>query len=366
MTDAPVPVQFGITTLDVGGAENALVQIVTRLDRRFAPEVVCLQPAGPLAEPLREAGVPVHSLAMRSKRDLPRAVRRWRELLRQRPPKILQTFLFHANLIGRYCGWREGVPAVVGGIRVAERRRRGHLQVDRLTQPLVACEVCVSEDVRRFSVEVGGLDPAKLRVIPNGVDADRYARAEPVVPDWPHFDPDRPTLLFVGRLDRQKGLDILLDAVATVPGFQAILVGDGPERVSLTARIARGGLDQRVWLAGRRDGVECWCALADGFVLPSRWEGMPNALLEAMAAGLPCVATAVEGSRELLADGRGVLVEPDDPAALAEALRGWSASTPAERRATGERGQRHVREHHSWDGVARLYETLYERLLAGR
>src|SRR5688572_3295746 len=118
--ETPVRIAFGITDLDVGGAEKALLHLVARLDRtRWTPSVVCLQPAGPLAEPLREVGIAVESLKLRSWSGLPSAWQRWRRHLQKHRPAILQTFLFHANLLGRFVGNCARVPVVVSGVRVS-------------------------------------------------------------------------------------------------------------------------------------------------------------------------------------------------------------------------------------------------------
>ena len=178
----------------------------------------------------------------------------------------------------------------------------------------------------RFSRDVGGLDPARLTVIPNGIDPAPFDRAEPVaraaigVPDDAHL------ALCVGRLDPQKGLPDLLDAaervIARRPDWHLALAGDGPDRDWLLGQLAeRPALRDRVHWLGRRDDVPGLLKSADVLVLPSLWEGMPNVVLEAMAARRPVVGTAVEGTEDLVVPGRtGWLVPPRDPAALAQAL----------------------------------------------
>lgn len=196
-----------------------------------------------------------------------------------------------------------------------------------------------------------------IRMIPNGVDTRRFAPAA----DAPSDGPAR--LLFVGRLVRQKGLDVLLDALARLPAaasFELTLAGDGPLRHELAGQVGRLGLDDRVRFAGwvSRDDMPGTLRRADAFVFPSRDEGMPNAVLEAMASGLPVAATRISGNEELVVHGEtGLLVPPDDPAALAEALARLVADRALCRRLGAAGREKAVREY-SWGAVAARYLAL--------
>jgi starch synthase (maltosyl-transferring) len=280
----------------------------------------------------------------------------------------VQSFLFHANVACRLAAPLAGSPWVVGGLRGAEHQRRWHLALDHATSRLATGAVCVSEGVRRSSVEVARLDPDRLVVIPNGIDPAPIDASPPV---------DRAALgvpagdvlaLFVGRLDAQKDVRTLLVAAAIVaarrPDWHLAIVGDGPERDQLVrspaaSRIPSGRLH---WL-GRRDDVPGLLKAADFLVLPSRWEGMPNVVLEAMAARLAVVATAVEGPEDLVLPGRtGWLVPPCDPAALASALLDASAD-PDRLRSFGEAGRDRVERHFTRSAVIRSYDELWCRVL---
>ena len=177
----PVPrrISFLITELDHGGAERALVRIVTGLDRSlWEPQVISLNNRGPLTEPLKAAGIPVTAIGagrVRSPRGLWRATIGLTQCLKEQRPEVLQTFLFHANITGRLAAKRAGVPVVVSGIRVAEKRGRWRLTLDRLTDHLVSRHVCVSQSVADFSISESGLPESKVVVIPNGVDVERFA-----------------------------------------------------------------------------------------------------------------------------------------------------------------------------------------------
>ena len=193
-----------------------------------------------------------------------------------------------------------------------------------------------------------------IQVIPNGVDATRFA--PPPARAW-----HPPRLLFVGRVVYQKGLDVLLQALArhTARDWHLTIVGDGPSRPALMQQAAALGLQARITWAGWQppERMPDFYAQANLFVFPSRHEGMPNAVLEAMAAGLPVVATRIAGNEELVTPQVGRLVPPDDPAALADAL---AALLPAAevRRRMGAAARQRVLQHFTWDAAAQRYAAL--------
>jgi glycosyltransferase involved in cell wall biosynthesis len=366
--DQPVPIALAITDLDVGGAERALVALATGLDRRrWRPSVIALSGEGALAEPLREAGIVVECLNVDPRRP-DRAVRALAQVFRRCQPRLVQSFLFHANVASRLAGLLAGRPWVVGGLRVAERQRRWHLTLDRVTSRLATGSVCVSEGVRRFSVGVGRLDPDRLVVIPNGVDPSPFDRAESVDRSSIGVPPGATLALYVGRLDPQKGLPVLLDAAAKIisirPDWHLVLAGDGPERDALGSRIESDPLlIGRIHRLGRRDDVPSLLKGADLLVLPSLWEGMPNVVLEAMAARLAVVGTSVEGTEDLVVPGRtGWLVPPGDSEGLATALL-EAASDPSRLRAYGEAARDRVEASFTPGRVVEAYERLWAGVL---
>ena len=294
------------------------MELATRMDRgRFRPVVYSLA-AAPAAgedwclETLRAAGITVHCLGAGRTWQFPAIVRRLEKLLREQSPQLVQTFLFHANIIGRIAARRAGVPRVVSGIRVAQRRPRWRLWLDRATDRWVDRHVCVSQAVAQFSAHEGRLPAGKLVVIPNGVDVARFpasaamgqGRARGTVPRPEVVPAGREAIVCIGRLERQKGLAWLLETAAIwmpqVPQCDLLLAGRGPQQSLLEAQCRTLGLRDRVHFLGWRPDIVEILAASRLLVLPSQWEGMPNVVLEAMAAGLPVVATDVEGVRELL------------------------------------------------------------------
>lgn len=219
-----------------------------------------------------------------------------------------------------------------------------------------------------------GVDPGRIWRIPNGVDTSRFAPADAAARAALRAElglpAAAPLVVYAGRLAPEKGVDVLLDAwprvLARVPGAQLCVVGGGAEEGVLRDRMARLGLGRTVAFTGGVGDASPFLRAADAAVLPSRSEGLPVALLEAMACGLPCVATAVGGSREVLeGHDAGWLVPPERPeplaAALAEALQGGDAA-----RARGEAARARALEHYALDRVAERLLALYCALAARR
>lgn len=358
----PVRVAFCITELDPGGAERALAEIVTRLPpAEWMVRVYCLGPETELSRRLCEQGV--ETVCLGAVRSSQIGVVLWRlaRSLREYRPAILQTFLFHANLIGRLAAWWAGVPVVLSGVRVAERSRRWHLWLDRWTNGFVRFNVCVSESVREFSQTVGGLPAAKMRVIPNGVDRERFQQARQI--DLAPFGipADSTVLVAIGRLTHQKGFDVLIEAVAPLlrqeSNWHLLIVGEGEQRAQLEELANRFEVSTQVHLAGWQRDVAGILKSSDLFVMSSRWEGMPNVLLEAMSSGVPMIATDVEGVRELLSgEKKEKLVIPGDVKALRRAVTTAMDGASAENNCLT---QHDVVERHTWTTVANKYGQLF-------
>ena len=364
----PIRVAFCITELDPGGAERALTQLVLSLDRDdWEPYVICLGPRAHLVQVLESANVPVLCLNAGGLVSLPRVLFQLTRYLRRIKPAILQTFLFHGNLVGRIAARLAGVKTVVSGLRVAEHQSKWHGWLDRWTNWLVSTNVCVSKGVAEFSANVVGLNPAKLVVIPNSVDAELFARATPADLTQFGISPGSRVLISIGRIERQKGFDVLLDAVASRNPFPDdvcfLIVGDGPELDIIREQAERNGLTNRVRFPGRRDDVPNLLAASTAFVLSSRWEGMPNVVLEAMAAGLPVITTQVEGVSELIQDGvNGLTVAPEEPGELANAIL-RILSQPDFGRNAGVISQTIVKKEFTIQAAVAAYAKLYLQLL---
>jgi starch synthase (maltosyl-transferring) len=357
-----------ITDLDVGGAERCLVELATRVDRtRYSPTVYCLQPlpaANELIERLRSAGIEICSLNARRTIDFLPAVWRLAHELKRRKTEVLQSFLFHANIVGRLAAYKAGVRRVCSGIRVAEPERRWRLWLERATGRLITRQVCVSRSVAEFAVRVGGLPRDKLLVIGNGVDVARFDSAAPADLTALGLGPNRRAVIFIGRLEPQKRVDWLLRSAARwLPQFEdvdLVIVGSGREREALTTLALDLGLATRVHFAGWRADVPSLLKASRLLVLSSAYEGMPNVVLEAMAAGLPVVATDVEGVREALGPAaEEQVVAAQDPAAFAEKMTNLLSNSGLAKR-LGEENHLRATCDFSLEKMVRAYQAAWD------
>ena len=308
--DQILRVALCITELRVGGAERVLVELATRMDHsRFEPFVCSMKPRPEEEEhsfvtQLMKAGIPIEFADISSAISLPCGLFRLCHVFKKRKPQVCQSFLFHANFLSRLVARTTGVPVVISGVRVAEREKQWHLSLDRATQPLVDRYVCVSEGVAGFTVQAGKIPQQKIVIIPNGIDTADYDRVRKSDLTQIGCLPHTQKVIVIGRLHQQKGIDWLLQTLPHWfdfrPNCELIIVGDGPERICLEQTVAQQPSCNRIHFLGHRRDVPELLAASHLLLLPSRWEGMPNVVMQAMAAGLPVVATEVEGVDELL------------------------------------------------------------------
>ena len=364
-----IRIAYVVTELEVGGAEKCLYELARRLDpRRFVPVVYGLAGRGPVGQWLQQEGIEVHCLGARGPWDARVLWGLWRQLHRQRFD-LVHTFLFHANIIGRLAARAASVPRVVSSVRVAERRHRWHLLCDRWTHWAVDLETCVSEDVRRFTLRRARIPGSKLVVIPNGVDFEKYEHVRPLPLDALDIPPGAMLAVFVGRLDPQKGIDTLLECAAILRSDRRdvdlywALAGAGPLEPWIRRRASQFRLTDRLRLLGWRDDVPALLKGGSVVVLPSRWEGMANVALEAMAAGTPLVASDVEGMRQLAGHPPVVhLVPAGSPDGFAQAVCTVLDRADRASRMARDAAQR-VREHFSLARMVEAYVQLYLRML---
>ena len=353
-----------ITRLPIGGAERLLVDVVRRLDpARFESVVCCIQAKGALAEELEGAGITVHCLnRMQSKRFDWRAVRDLARLLRSERISLLHSHLYHANLYGRLAARLAGVPAIATVHNVYTRSKLHRRLLNRLLSRISARVIAVSDEVRNDLVARDGIDPGRVATIHNGIDLRRVqsaltreqARARLGIPA------DALAVGCIGRLEEQKGHRFLLEACAQLPDIRLIIAGDGRLRRDLENQSAALGIASRTaFLGARSDVADILCAL-DVHVMPSLWEGLSIAMLEAMAAGLPLVISDVSGVAEAFGEEEcGIRVPPRDSAALAQAMREL-AKNPERRARLGEAGRRRVRAEFDIEVMLRRLTAVYE------
>lgn len=265
-----------------------------------------------------------------------------------------------ARALGRPCLLRFACPGPGGDLAVLSGHRFGRRFVDHLRGAgrLVALTHGGADEIRRYR-----LPTERIRTIPNGVDLRRFA-----VQSWPQLEGSEALrLLFVGRLNRQKGVDVLLSALAMVrrpASFRLRVVGVGPELERLRLQAGAAGLDSIVEFWGRQQDVMSHYAWSELVVLPSRFEGMPNVVLEAMGCARPVLGTRIDGTTDLIAERQGGwLVPSDDPVALAQRLE-QVANDRASLRSMGLAGRAIAEAKYSMAHVASMYLREYEAMLA--
>lgn len=357
----------------IGGAEQQVLLLARSLKQRgWRVTVVALTgDGGRAAVELGEAGVEFISLAMRKGLADPRGWPRYLRFLRQSAPDLVHAHLPHAAWLARCSRLAAFTPVQIDTLHTSATggflRRLGY----RLTGFLPDRVTAVSEAVARAHIRANTVSSTKVVVVPNGIEPERWRTDAALRADtrrelgltgefvW----------LAAGRLEPVKDYPALLQAIALLPATAHLLIaGAGWQHPELIAQAARLGITARVRFLGFVFDLQRWMQAADGFVLSSRWEGLPTAIIEASAAGLPVVATDVPGVREALdpAAGDGRLVPPGDPSALAHAMT-TLMQTPAEARMLiGARGRQFAIAQFSLPSVLERWEDLYRDLLRNR
>jgi len=365
---------FLIDSLGMGGAERLMPITLAALRRQGFSVRVCalqLRDGNPLAAVLREAGIEVDLVPLSRLRDLS-GVARLYAYLRGQSVDLVHTQLEWSNILGPAMSRALGLPSVATLHNEAELEGKAARRL-RLMQfvlrHLSARIICVCEPLRKDEMVRFGIPAEKLVTLHNGIDLAAFREA---TPDQRReirrsFNlPERaPVIITVAVLRPQKGVSTMLDAMPEilrrVPDAHYLIVGDGPLRADLTAAAAPFG--GRVVFAGLRMDIPAVLQAADLFVLPSLFDPLPTVLMEAMAAGLPIVATAVDGVPEMITpEMNGVLVPPNAPAALADACARL-LSAPDAARAMGARGRVVAERRFSASAHASRLGALYDQAI---
>lgn len=358
MKSAPqVSVAVFITSFHPGGTERQMTELIQRLDRdRFDVRVACFHKHGAWLERV-ESCAPVTAFPIQGfarPRTLARAASfaRW---CRSNHIAVVQTCDLYANIFALPAAALAGVPARFGSRReLNPDKSAGQIALQRQAYRCAHRVVANSRAAAR-QLESEGLAAGQIAVIPNGVSADRFAHHTRTTPVS--------TILTVANLRAEKAHEVLLAAAARLapahPTLRFQFAGDGPRMNELRTLADRLGVAGVVDFLGHRDDVPALLAAADAFVLPSRSEAFPNGAIEAMAAGLPVVASATGGLLDLIEHGRtGLLVPPDHDAALADAIAALVAS-PSYAAALGVAAREEVMRRYSFDRMVRSFEDLY-------
>jgi glycosyltransferase involved in cell wall biosynthesis len=375
-----IPILHLITTLDVGGAETALLRLVTRLDRRrFACTVVSLKGPGTLVSAFRREGIDVIVLGA-SRTAGAGAVWRLARVIRRIRPALVQTWLYHADLVGLLAARLAGVPVIAWNIRCSDLPALHPSRSTRWIRTLLAQlsrvpqAVVVNSEAGRAAHERLGYRPRRWALIPNGFDTEAFAPSDRHRREFRQtlgIAADAPAVGLIARWHPMKDHHTFLAAMQHVaiacPALRVVLAGRGidPGNAELR-RLIGADLRDRVLLLGEVDDPARILPALDLTVSSSAYgEGFPNVVAESLACGTPVVATDVGDSARIL-DGLGTVVAPRDPEALAAAVGDMLGRPRRERAELGLAGRRRVLERYSLEQVVGRYEELYGDLLAER
>jgi len=322
----PLRIGYVIWSLGLGGAEQVVIRLAGDMARRgHRVSIFTLNDPGTFAAAAQAHGVEVISVAKRSRYDIS-VLWRLRQAFRARQLDVVHTHLWGANVWGRIAArWARVPRLVVTEHNVDTWKRPHHFVIDRCLAPWASSLVAVSHEVRMF-YERHGVGRGRWQVVYNGVDASTSpARRRGEAYAAMGIEREEPVVGWIGRLVPAKAPEVLLDAVEravkAMPSLKVLVIGDGPLRARIEAEVARRGLQRTVQLTGLRRDVPELLAGMDALVFSSEREGLSMAMLEAMAAGVPVIATRVGGTPELIEDGvSGLLAEPGRPQELADRL----------------------------------------------
>lgn len=369
MKQQPISVlHFTNATVRAGAEEHILTLLRGLSQQDFRLNLVCDPEIADVMRPDIPDGVELIPLSFRRFDQFTSAFR-LRDILRSKRVDILHSHLFwsslFASVVGRFCG----VPVILETTHVRELWRTGwksNFTIDRAVGKCVDRYIAVSEANARYLVQQKGLPKKKVRVIRNGSDVRRFDpehKPASTLREGLGFGESDPVLVVVARLEPQKGHKVLLSAMPSIraefPNVRLVCVGDGVLRSELTEQTCALGLERNVRFVGTQTNVQDWLALSEISVLPSFYEGLPLVAIESLAAGVPVVATDVDGTPEIVVNGRtGLTVPTNDPRALDQAIS-LLLHSPELRHQFGTAGRQRVLEEFTEEQQIRRTAELY-------
>jgi glycosyltransferase involved in cell wall biosynthesis len=376
-----IKVTHVIAGLDADGAETVLHKVTSRMDqRRFQNEVISLTDLGPVAERLESSGVRVRALGMRRGVPSPYHLLRLAQWLKKSQPNVVQTWMYHADLVGGIAASLAGSPVVVWGIHHTNLEPRQNKQLTIWTARICAWLsrwipkriVCCSEASRQAHAQFG-YAAEKMEVIPNGFDLNEFrpdAEARSSLRQELGISEGTPLIGMAARFHVQKGQRNFLQAAARlharIPDAHFVLCGKRVDtsNAELKAWIEQDGADlSRVChLLGNRNDIPRFFAALDIATSPSLSEAFPMAVGEAMACGTPCVVTNV-GDSAMIVGEAGKVVPAEDPQALADAWQALLESGGAARKQMGEAARSRIEQKFAVGAIVERYQELYREVL---
>jgi glycosyltransferase involved in cell wall biosynthesis len=366
-----IRIAYVIDKLALHGTQKMLVLLSQHLaQRNYQQRVYCLKdevhPANKFA--LDAYGVELRVIGQQqliAGIGLMRLIAEWR----QWQPDIVYTLLFYGNIIGRVLARIANTPRVISSVRAKNVYKNiFHFGLDRITAGLADHVICNSQDAISFAIQYEGVRPEQMTYIPNGVLPVHTRYDVETLRKELGASSDTVLIGSIGRLVPQKGYHSLLQAFRQfqqhLPDSLLLIIGQGPLFSELQAQVEALSLATNVKLLGERTDIERLLSCINVYVQASLFEGMPNALMEAMAAGKPVIATAVDGNRELIENGRtGWLVRPEKPDILAQTML-FAVRHPEESRQLGKTAAQHITAKFSVEKMVDAYDQMFQSVIS--
>jgi len=366
MRHEPRPILYVISCLRIGGGERQLVEFIRKVDRkRWRPMVACFDRVGEFVPQLVELDCDPIEFPLKGDLEQPNTayqVVRMAAMIARHHTAVVHGYDFWGNMIALAAGRLAMRPVVVSQLDQGKHLTPMQYKGQKILRRLATCVVVNAEALAK-EVIAEGTPARKVRVLHQGINLERFdtlAKADPKLPAW-----DGPSVAMVANMQGAgKGHEDLIRAAARLPRVRFLLCGDGGHRPRLQQLAAEMRVADRVLFLGKRQDVPAIVARASALAHPSHAEGLPNAIMEAMAARRPVVATQVGGIPELVLDGHtGWLVPARDPDALATAL-GRVLADREQALAMGRAGRAHVEGHFTLHAMTQKHDALYEELAA--
>ena len=375
-TDQPRLICHIIYRLAVGGLENGLVNLINRLPQDiYQHAIICLTEATDFRARIQRPDVTIFELHKRPGKDFSAYARMWR-VLRDLKPRLVHTrnlpaldMLVPARLAGvtRFVHSEHGLDLIE-----IDGKNRKYNRLRRFSRAVVDHYITVSSDLNRWLEQEIDVPAARRTTIYNGVDTQRFSPGGPVHAALPAGFANEESIVIgaIGRFDPLKNQMALVEAFLHIvrtdsqlrSRLRLVLIGDGPERAEMQAVLDRSHANDIAWISGFRDDMPQVYRSLDLFVLPSRREGISNTLLEAMASGIPVIASRVGGNPEILPEGiAGRLVAPE-ASEIAEAILDYVEDASL-REVHGRGGRNHVLQSFSLEAMIQRYDNIYHSLI---
>ena len=380
MSYEPITVVHLITELNMGGAEQMLHKLVTRMDHnKFRCMVVSMTDIGPIGEKIRAGGIPVFTLDMALGRPTPRGLIKMFHFFKQESVDIIQTWLYHADLLGLVVGRFAGIKRIVWGIRCSNMHLRNYRPLTALTVRVggvlsrLADAIVVNSEEGKDVHRRRGYHTERMVLIPNGFDTGRFC-PDTSGRDWLlgqlSLSWDVILIGLVARFDPMKDQRTFLSAASLLAEKESsvhfVMVGKGMDSHNreLIPLLDGNGLKERVHLLGLRHDIPRIVAALDIATSSSAFgEGFSNTIGEAMSCGIPCVVTDVGDSARIVGD-TGFVVPPKEPDAMAGAWHQLIKMGRGRRRSLGEKARLRIVENYDLREVVKRFEQFYKKLLS--